>query len=295
MPYLLLKGEFHIFYPDLPRNGPQPDGDTLKFRPDDPQLVNKIPISGHGANFNKRHMVNLRFEGIDALETHFGEMHQNLTWANAARDVMLASCGFGEVSFWPDSPNKVSNVENNPVRGYIAVNGMDSHGRLISFVFTGDAPETDGSSIWLDESRVLTSLNAELLRKGLVYPAFYSTLPATLREPLQALTIAARAQTDNMWTAAMPIGAEVIITDRDALESLVMWPKLFRRLVSYFATGYTDLSQLDTWLRQDSINRDDRMILPNREIGNMHDIVSATDQTLRMAYQPEELIILPDN
>lgn len=74
-----------------------------------------------------------------------------------------------------------------------------------------------------------------------------------------------------------------------------MWPKLFRRLVSYFAAGYTDFDQLDSWLRQDPVNRDDRMILPNREIGNMHDTVSATGPILRMVYQPEDLVILPDS
>ena len=35
----LLTGEFVIRYPDLPRSGPQPDGDTIKFAPDSPSLV----------------------------------------------------------------------------------------------------------------------------------------------------------------------------------------------------------------------------------------------------------------
>ena len=30
---MLLAGEFVIRYPDLPRGGPEPDGDTVKFRP----------------------------------------------------------------------------------------------------------------------------------------------------------------------------------------------------------------------------------------------------------------------
>ena len=46
MPYKLIKGEFHIFYPDQPRQGPEPDGDTVKFKPDDPTLVRGLPRSG---------------------------------------------------------------------------------------------------------------------------------------------------------------------------------------------------------------------------------------------------------
>lgn len=33
MSYTLLRGEFVIRYPDLPREGPEPDGDTVKFAP----------------------------------------------------------------------------------------------------------------------------------------------------------------------------------------------------------------------------------------------------------------------
>jgi hypothetical protein len=39
MTYTLLRGNVVIRYPDLPRAGPEPDGDTVKFRPDTPALV----------------------------------------------------------------------------------------------------------------------------------------------------------------------------------------------------------------------------------------------------------------
>jgi hypothetical protein len=29
--YVLITGEFYVLYPDLPRNGPEPDGDTISF------------------------------------------------------------------------------------------------------------------------------------------------------------------------------------------------------------------------------------------------------------------------
>jgi hypothetical protein len=76
---------------------------------------------------------------------------------------------------------------------------------------------------------------------------------------------------------------------------LVVWPKLFRRLARYFAAGNQGLAQFDAWLRADPTNRDDRLILPNRELGNMHDIIHIEGDTLRMKYEPEDLVVVPDD
>ena len=43
MPYTLLRGQFVIRYDDLPRQGPEPEGDTVKFMPDTPGLVEMLP------------------------------------------------------------------------------------------------------------------------------------------------------------------------------------------------------------------------------------------------------------
>ena len=81
-------------YPDLPRQGPEPDGDTVKFLPDIPALVDTLPRrSGRPADINARG-ISVRLEAIDALETHFQETHQELAGANAARDELLAELGF---------------------------------------------------------------------------------------------------------------------------------------------------------------------------------------------------------
>src|SRR4051794_13331181 len=106
--YTVIVGRFHIFYPDLPRSGPQPDGDTVTFEPIQHALVEKLQrFSGRAPRFNGRGMIPVRFEGIDALETHFQDMRQNLTWAKAARTSLLQRLGFGKVEFWEDHPNSV--------------------------------------------------------------------------------------------------------------------------------------------------------------------------------------------
>ena len=99
--YTVLRGSFVIRYPDLPRQGPQPDGDTVKFKPDTPALVDTLPRrSGRPAQINSRG-ISVRLEAIDALETHFDNDHQELAGATAARDALLAQLGFTGITFSP--------------------------------------------------------------------------------------------------------------------------------------------------------------------------------------------------
>lgn len=297
MSYTLIKGEFHIFYPDIPRQGPEPDGDTVKFRPDNPILVERLERPGGiGPDFNGRGMINLRLEGIDALETHFDDMHQNLDLALAARDALLQRLGFGAVTFWPDLPFKVQTVEQHPRRGYVLAKTLEGHGRVVAFVYAGDPPQVDGADVWLDDPTLDASLNTQLLADGMVYPLFYTTLPVDLTQHLTAIAIQAREGGRGLWPSAIAtVENGVEIRDLATVEQLVIWPKLFRRLAHYFAAGNVGLAQFDAWLRADPTNRDDRLILPSRELGNMHDIIHIEGDTLRMVYQPEDLIIVPDD
>jgi len=181
MGYTVLRGSFVIRYPALPRQGPQPDGDTVKFQPDTPALVDPLPRrSGRPAQINSRG-ISVRLEAIDALETHFDNDHQELAGAIAARDALLAQLGFTGVTFFPDAPNNVDHTDQDSVRGYVLSNGIDANGRMIGFIYPGDPAEPDGAQVFLDNPRVDTSINAALLTAGLVYPAFYDTLPADLR------------------------------------------------------------------------------------------------------------------
>jgi endonuclease YncB( thermonuclease family) len=298
MPYTLLKGSFVIRYPDLPRSGPEPDGDTVKFAPDTPALLEGLPRpSGKGPDLNARG-VSVRLEAIDALETHFDEAHQQLSGANAARDALLARLGFTNVRFFADLPNKVESADQDKVRGWLLSNGVDANGRVIGFVYAGDDPRPDGAAVFLDNPLVDRSINAQLLSAGLVYAAYYATLPASLRAHLATASAASRAQQPpvGIWTGATadPDGAATV-TDLAGLEQLVLWPKLFRRLVPYLATGAADLDGFDAWLRADPVNRDDRvLLLATNERGNLHDVIHASGHQIRMTAWPEDFVIDPD-
>jgi hypothetical protein len=46
--YTLLKGQFYVFFEEDPDGGPEPDGDTVRFIPDDPFRV--LPLRRFGGN-----------------------------------------------------------------------------------------------------------------------------------------------------------------------------------------------------------------------------------------------------
>ena len=115
--------------------------------------------SGRPPDLNARG-IPVRLEAIDALETHFGETHQELAGANAARDELLRLLGFTNVSFFDDLPNKVQSADQDTVRGHVLSNGVDANGRLIAFVYPGEHPAPDGTAMFVDEPLVDQSTNA---------------------------------------------------------------------------------------------------------------------------------------
>jgi len=296
--YTLLAGEFVIRYPDIPRQGPEPDGDTVKFAPDTPGLVETLPRrSGRAPDITARG-ISVRMEAIDALETHFGETHQELAGANRARGELLRQLGFTGVTFFPDLPNKVQSADRDRVRGHVLSNGIDANGRMIGFVYPGASPDPDGADVFLDQDRLDRSINASLLRAGEVYPAFYATLPASLRTHLAEQSRAAReAQPPNgLWARSVgdPNGPAAI-PGLDELEQLALWPKLFRRIVPYLAAGQVGFDGFDAWLRADPVDRDDALFLLDRmERGNLHDVLRAAGQSIEMTLWPEDFIVEPD-
>jgi endonuclease YncB( thermonuclease family) len=296
MTYTVLHGQFVVRYPDRPRQGPEPDGDTVKFRPDSPALIESLPRpSGTPPDLTARG-ISVRLEAVDALETHFSETHQELAGANAARDFLLARLGFTGVTFFDDLPNKIQTADQDTVRGHVLSNGVDANGRLIAFVYPGEHPAPDGTRVFVDEKLAGQSLNADLLAAGHAYPAFYATLPADLRRHFADMSIEARENGAGLWprSTADPDGAAAV-TGLTGLQDLAIWPKLFRRIVPYLASGFGDFDGFDAWLRADPVHRDDEIFRLDRlERGNLHDVIRAAGDRVQLTVWPEDFIIAPD-
>src|SRR5947208_16066290 len=81
MPMLCLAGAF-------PVTGTEPDGDSLRFRPDDPADWTKVP-GAHRVHTNATGAAQPSADALDALETHYSPtgghtLHQPLGLAHAA-------------------------------------------------------------------------------------------------------------------------------------------------------------------------------------------------------------------
>jgi hypothetical protein len=293
--YRLIRGEFHLLYPDLPRNGPEPDGDTISFLPDDDALVRVLPrFGGNPADRKHRGTYNVRFEGVDALETHFANHHQNLAFAREARDRMLQEVGFTRVEFFDDRPNKVRSADPHPLPGHILATGIEENGRIVAQVYAGDPDpgRADGDRVFVDEALLDRSVNTALVRAGLVYGEFYTTMPFPLITHVRDLVTQARAAGAGFWPHEdLGVGRPVRPASVADLSDLVIFPKLYRRLVDYFADGHTDLAAFDTWVRAVP-QRDDLAQLPSGERGHLHDLFQIDGQGISLVVRPEQVIFL---
>lgn len=235
MPYLIVKGTFHIV-------GKSPDGDTVSFRPLNQE--HWLKLTGERVPRMNRHGdVAIRFEAIDALETHYRgkmwlpEFHQPTKFAVQARDLMLHSIGIApDQVVW--SGNRVTSAPDG-TEGYIATNGVDPFNRVIAFVFAGAPPTKDGDAEFrLFSEHIRASVNLKLAKEGLVYPAFYSALYPSLRQTIADTCVDARTQGKGLWPHDVSTTG-VRIPDPSDLgpitEEHCIFPKLFRRLVTHLS------------------------------------------------------------
>ena len=99
--YTLVKGMFFVV-------GLEPDGDTVRFGPDAPAIIDGLGPRGQAPDWHQNHtQVNVRFEAIDALETHFEGTRQNQQLGDAATARMLALLGFQSIQVPPaEAPSR---------------------------------------------------------------------------------------------------------------------------------------------------------------------------------------------
>jgi endonuclease YncB( thermonuclease family) len=79
--------------------GKQPDGDSIRFRPDRPDLLQKLKRADRIEPSNKDGTVQLRLEGIDAPELHDENVAQ--PFSKEPRDALLTWFGFTDVTYTP--------------------------------------------------------------------------------------------------------------------------------------------------------------------------------------------------
>lgn len=274
MPFTLIKGTFRVV-------GYQPDGDSFKLHANNPG--NWAKLDGRRPKPNAKGDVQLRFEAVDTLETHFQGVHQPLAAANQATDFNLTRAGFKNV-VWGPKHRTVTGADDG-VDGYILCRTTETYGRPVCFVFAGTTQRRDGSQVFLDPALLRQSINYKLLKAGLAYPMYYDGLFADLREVMTAAVKSARAAGLGVWPTDKSAGVTVndlaAITDHHPI-----LPKLFRRLAKYIkanggVAGFHDALEN---------TREAVLILPQAHKTYFDTVVSQTGNRIRMSVLPENLV-----
>ena len=268
MPFRLITGTFK------PEAG-YPDGDSIRFLPDDPAPLYELPRLGFRLRPSRRSCtINLRYEGIDALERlAIQPFASNATEMN--RQLL-------------NVPN-----ENDKSSGYILTRLIGPYGRPICFVFTGEAPENNGDNVHLDVERMQESVNYLLIQAGIVYPLFYHTLFSDLRESIAEAASSARTNAIGFWPNDRTT-VEVTWNGPSSLPNLdPIFPKLWRRLEDYTQNkGFEDeVDTLDAFMDFLRLKKQDRLlILSESKFTDLDNIVNVDENTVSMSYAPEDLI-----
>ena len=93
--YRVMPTSFDLYYKaiqgDIMLVGSEPDGDTVRFKPDNMDLFDDINWGHLVKPSNRDGSIRLRLEAIDAPETHYGKYGQKL--GVESRDVFLKLLG----------------------------------------------------------------------------------------------------------------------------------------------------------------------------------------------------------
>lgn len=223
MPFHVIKGTFHV-------QGYQPDGDTIRFQADN--KANWLLLEGLTVKLNGKEHASLRFEAIDALETHYQGTHQPFEYANAATDRLLELADIKNVR-WSSNRTQVRSARDG-TRGYIMSRATEKNRRPVAFVFPGETDFADGQQVFLKPEMSIGSFNYQLALEGLVYPTFYESLFYDLRQKITDAVREARQQKAGLWQIDKTMTGIEITSLSKLEEEGVILPKLFRRLVEWF-------------------------------------------------------------
>lgn len=285
MPLSLVKGTFRILHS-------APDGDSVHFYPDDRDAFAALSLA---ALPNKEGGVQLRLDAIDALETHYTPRvhggfthHQPLGLAHAAAGRLLELLGFTDVV---RDKETVTKAKPDRAPGWILTRFADKYGRPVSLAFAGQPDQGDLSSVFVNVPMLQRSVNYQLMEAGLVYPTFYSQLYVDLRRALTAAARKAREAGTGVWAQDATTAGAAISSLSDVDDKAVLLPKLFRRMIDYFALGAGSAS-LDGFEEFLAARNDRVLVLPDGQVTGMDTVVQVDGQTVRMLQPPENLVFL---
>ena len=219
------------FHGELTVVGKRPDGDSIRFIPDSPEHLDDLQRADRKRVSKADGSVQLRLEGIDTPETHYGPHAQPL--GDTARDWLLEQAGFSDVVF--DEGGTITQSEPAKRPAVVLTKAFDPNGRPISYLLVGeDDPPPDGEWTELGEELLQRTLNARSLAEGMAYLTLYTSTPAAHGRTLRAVAGEARETDRGVWGADET--EEFRLADQGSIgppDGALVLPKLFRRCTDY--------------------------------------------------------------
>jgi endonuclease YncB( thermonuclease family) len=248
--------------------GKEPDGDSIRFVPDTPELLDSLR-RGWRVRRSSDGSVQLRLEGIDAPETHYGELAQPV--GAQARDALLELCGFREIR--RDGEEVVSATpERRPAA--ILSELVDPNGRPVSILLV-EEELPDGEYVEVSDELLARSANTALLADGSAYITLYDSCAPPIRAAFRRLAAEARERGLGVWRRDESARFELVDQDSIGPEGQLVLPKLFRRCSDYLRTRAPDETLRD-WLRTHGPPErpeDDRVIVGGRDETHLSELV----------------------
>ncbi|HZY41918.1 MAG TPA: hypothetical protein VFF59_07945 [Anaerolineae bacterium] len=300
MPFTLIEGTFHLTNHTAKgtATGFEPDGDSIQFKPKNARLLDRLTRLQLPYRLTAIGSVQLRVEGIDALELHYKPTHggpyshQPRPLADEARDFLTGFLGLNPVSYAPPRNVRVKPpVQTDGTPGFILSRSLEVHGRPVSFVFAGKSPAPDGTLINLTVPVVKKSYNYQAVLKGYAYPLFYDTLFGDLREALAGAAGTARSKKRGFWNLDRSTKG-VGVTDQPGLETTGMiFPKLYRRLTDFLAETTGNLADFEAWLKA---KNEQVLDLERMNFTHFDNLVSVKGKTVKITRTPEHLVFVSE-
>lgn len=268
MPFTLIKGTLN------PTFG-RPDGDSLRFVPDNPDPIFRLRRRGFKPKMNEDNgSIQLRYEGIDTMES-------------AADDTFSLTA--------TESNLQLANSDNpgSPSRGYIYSNQIGPNGRPIAFVFSGDTDGEDGTGFFLSADDIMQSINVQQMQRGHAYPLFYDTLFDDLRLRMRDVSLKAKSDGEGLWPSDK---TNDTVTWSGSLDTLPpIFPKLWRRIQEFRRdeTLFDPDRPFANFAEWVEIEKPERVAIPTQDrFTGFDDLIEATEDTVKLTIDPHDMVIV---
>jgi endonuclease YncB( thermonuclease family) len=274
----------------------EPDGDSVRFKADNIDDFNdlyrhyKIKPSQHDDS------VQLRFEGVDALELHFQNHAQ--PGGKDARDKLLEDIlGFKNI-IYDNNGTRVKSSEPDSIPATILSKASDPFGRPISYILIGNERNKfkDDEIVNVDLATLDKTVNIQVLKEGFAYPLVYTSTPRYHRDHIRQIAKQLQTQRKGIWKndGSSSFRLEDYSSIDDPHGSPI-FPKLYRRCVDYLK-DYLDQrfsGDLVDWILSKGDKENDQVLINETDFpSKLSNIVEVHNSKISLTANITDLIFV---